>query len=180
MARREAPCTTTWGSSLDSDVDKGASVDPDAVGIAIESEIEAVSIVVVRCGAASVGAANVPCRGDGRIVVVTAVMEGALVWVDRMDAVSEAGPVGAVGVESSMCMLVGRRLGGAGFKMEIPSVPKTLLEVLRRASRRVGTGRDGSVSEGRGFLLGSSGGEGLGLPLTPHHVPIQSPMDGRS
>jgi hypothetical protein len=144
IARREAPCTTTCRSSLDSDVDNGARVDPDAVGI----EIEVMSRVVVRCGAASVGAANVPCRGGERVDLAAAGIE-AVVRVDLIDTASDSVVIGAGGVVSSTFTLVGPRLVWAGFRIEIPRVPNTLLADLRRASRRMGTAVDDGVSEGR-------------------------------
>jgi hypothetical protein len=120
-------------------------VDPDAVG----TEIEAISRVVVRCGAASVGAANVPCRGGEVADLAATVIEG-VVRVDLIDAVSDSVFIGAGVVVSSTFALGGPRLGGAGFMMDIPKVPKTLFEDLRRASRRMGIAVDDGVSEERG------------------------------
>ena len=105
-----------------------------------------------------------------------------------MDAAREELLGGAIGVVSStlaldMSFVVWSRLGGPGFKMETPRVPKTLLADFRRASRRWGTAADDGVSGGAGCSSGASPGpccvRGLGLPFT-HHVPIQSPIDGRS
>lgn len=73
--------------------------------------------------------------------------------VDLMDATSEELLVGTLGVVSSIfalniSFLIGSRLGGPGFRMEMPRVPKTLLADFRRASRRLGTAVDDRVSGG--------------------------------
>lgn len=158
MARRDVPCTIICRSSLDPVVVDGARVGPDAVGIGIE--IEAVSRVVVRCGAASVGAANVPCNGESR-VDATAVTEAVLVWVDLIDVASSEVLVGTVEVASppfTLGTVIGPLLGGAGVRMEIPRVPNTLLVDFRRATGRLGAAVDNGVSEGRGFSSDSSPG----------------------
>ena len=158
MARRDVPCRIICGSSLDLVVADGARVEPDAAGI--EMEIEAVSRIVVRCGAAGVGEQNAPCRDEGR-VDVTAVIEGALVSVDVIDPASEAVLVGTDGVASSTFTLdtsVASRLGGTGLRIEMPRVPKTLLADFRRASRRLGSVVDDGVSRGEEFSSASSPG----------------------
>lgn len=113
----------------------------------------AASSEVVRQGTAGVEGNvgdNDECMGDVKIVTDSS--------IDAIEAVSDA--------FESTCF----GLREAGFKIEIPSVPNTLLADFRLDCAFVATMGGGTSVIGVVGLL-------LCFPLA-HHVPIQSPIDG--
>jgi hypothetical protein len=169
MARRDDPWVSGGGGSSLNDV--AGKVDVGAVGI---SEV---SRVVVRWGAASVGSANVVCKGEERVAGATIAGWGGV--LDWMDAVSDVVLAGTLVLESSTTE--GLLFAGAEFR-ETPSGLKTLLADLWRVPRRLGTSLAGGSRVGGGWSWPDSLVSPLGVLRDlglPHHVPIQSLIDGR-
>lgn len=92
-----------------------------------------ISRVVVRCGAARVGRAKVVCIGEER-ADATADIEGVLVRTDLIDPASEE-VVEKFSEAGAAFSTTGVFFGGMGFRIEMPSVPNTLLADRRRESR---------------------------------------------
>lgn len=121
MARNDEP----WIINCESSFDDGVITDSEVVCMS-----GVVSREVVRWGAARVGRPKVVCIGEER-AEVRADTEGVLVRVDLIEPVSEE-----VLASTSLAVFsetIERFLGGTGFKIEIPRVPKTLFAVLRRS-----------------------------------------------
>lgn len=93
-----------------------------------------ISRVVVRCGAARVGRAKVVCIGEER-ADATADIEGVLVRTDLIDPASEEVVEKFSEAGAAFSTTTGVFFGGMGFRIEMPSVPNTLLADRRRESR---------------------------------------------